>query len=252
MRLLAVRRGGDAATAQIRQRITERVNVLDQEPSTLLGIVLPPMLATVQRGLTQTMNGVGSLDLEIIATAKPRAQQPEAHNQYRAVFQPVALRFPMYLVNLQAALIDPGPVAGLDAAGMAQLQQFETAAVSTGGPIDTLVGAVRNAAQDIQAQVGNWQSDRINVLTIVTMIFLPISFLTGHFGTSFTWLDDQLDSFSAWIVLGVALPLVLVAGSVPLLNSSGYRIPMRCRGRRAGSPTHGRGTPDNLPPADQP
>ena len=85
--------------------------------------------------------------------------------------------------------------------------------------------AIRNAAQDIQAQVSAWQGSRINVLTIVTMIFLPISFLTGYFGMNFTWLENQLDSFWMWMLLGVALPILLVVAGVLLLASGGYTVP---------------------------
>lgn len=108
---------------------------------------------------------------------------------------------------------------------MAQMQQFLTAVQGTSGLIGTLDDGIRNAAQDIQAQVSNWQGHRINVLTIVTMIFLPISFLTGYFGMNFTWLDDQLDSFWSYLLLGVVLPIALVLASVVALASNGYTVP---------------------------
>ena len=231
-RLVTLRSGGDTAIAGIRERVSERVDVLKQDPSTLVGVVLQLMLATVQTGLTRTMIGVGTLDMEIIATATPKQQQTQQLNAYRTAFAPLALRFPMYLVNVQASLIDPGTVAGLDAAGMAQMQQFLTSAQSTNGLIDNLADAIRNAAQDIQAQVSTWQGNRINVLTIVTMIFLPISFLTGYFGMNFTWLDNQLDSAASWIILGVGLPVLLVAVSVALLATSGYDVPRILRRKR--------------------
>ena len=225
LRLVTVRNAGDIAIAGIRQRITERVDVLRKDPSTLLGVVLQLMLASVQRGLTRTMIGVGTLDMEIIATATPKPDQTAQLNAFRTAFQPLALRFPMYVVNVQASLIDPGTVAGLDADGMGQMQQFLSAVQATSGLIDNLAGGIRNAAQDIQAQVSTWQGNRINVLTIVTMIFLPISFLTGYFGMNFTWLDNQLNSFWSWILLGVALPILLIAVCVYLLATSGYTVP---------------------------
>jgi Mg2+ and Co2+ transporter CorA len=235
-RLVTVRSGGDAAIAQIRTLVTARDAVLTGDSSTLLGVVLQLMLATVQRGLTKTMIGIGSLDMEIIATDTPKKAQTQALNAYRTAFAPLALRFPMYLVNVQASLIDPGSVAGLNAGGMAQMQQFLTSAQSTNGLIDNLAGAIRNAAQDIQAQVSTWQGNRINVLTIVTMLFLPISFLTGYFGMNFTWLEDQLDSFWSWMLFGVGLPVLLVAVSVAMLATSGYTVPRFLRrGRAAGT-----------------
>jgi Mg2+ and Co2+ transporter CorA len=234
-RLMTVRRAGDAGIAQVRQLVSERVDILKQHPSTLLGVALQLMLATVQRGLTQTMIGLGTLDIEIIATSTPKAEQTQQLNGFRMAIQPLALRFPMYVVNVQASLIDPGTVAGLDADGMTQMQQFLTAVQGTSGLIDNLASAIRDAAQDIQAQVSTWQGDRINVLTIVTMVFLPISFLTGYFGMNFTWLDNQLDSFWSYFLLGIVLPVVLVAVCVSLLATSGYQIPRIFR-RRRGTP----------------
>jgi magnesium transporter len=236
-RLVTVRSGGDTAITQIRSLVTQRQAVLTTDTSTILGVVLQLMLATVQRGLTRTMIDVGALDMEIIATDTPRKDQTERLNAQRTGFAPLALRFPMYLVNVQASLIDPGTVAGLTPAGMAQMQQFLASAQATNGLIDNLADAIRNAAQDIQAQVGTWQGNRINVLTIVTMIFLPISFLTGYFGMNFNWLDDQLNSFWMWMLLGVGLPVLLVVVSVVLLASSGYTVPRILRRKRpAASP----------------
>jgi Mg2+ and Co2+ transporter CorA len=225
MRLVTLRSDGDVAIEQVRTRITERVDVLKEHPSTLLGVVLQLMLASVQRGLTQTMIGVGTLDMEIIATSTPKPEQTQRLNEFRIAFQALALRFPMFVVNVQASLIDPGPVAGMDEQGMAQMQQLLTSVQGTRGLIDTLADGIRNAAQDIQAQVSNWQGNRINVLTIVTMIFLPISFLTGYFGMNFTWLDNQLDSFWSYFLFGVVLPIALVLISVTALATSGYTVP---------------------------
>ena len=235
-RLVTVRSGGDAAITQIKGLVSERSEVLKADSSTLLGIVLQLMLASVQRGLTRTMIGVGTLDVEIIATATPQKDQTQALNNYRTAFSPLALRFPMYLVNVQSSLIDPGTVAGLTSAGMAQLQQFLSSAQDTNGLINNLAGAIRSAAQDIQAQVSTWQGNRINVLTIVTIIFLPISFLTGYFGMNFTWLEDQLNSFWMWMLLGVALPIALVLGCVTLLAAGGYTLPRLRRSKRPAAP----------------
>ena len=224
-RLITVRNGGDTAIADIRQRIGERADILKQDQSTLPGVVLQLMLATVQKGLTRTMIGVGTLDMEIIATTTPEKSQSQQLSAYRNSFAPLALRFPMYLVNVQAALIDPVTVDGLGAGGMDQLKQFLAGAQSTNGLISNLADAVRNTAQDIQAQVSTWQGNRINVLTIVTMIFLPITFLTGYFGMNFAWLDDQLNSFWMWILLGLGLPVLLVVVCISLLATGGYDIP---------------------------
>ena len=98
------------------------------------------------------MIDVGTLDMEIIASSKSTATQSQQLNDYRNAFQPLAVRFPMYQVNVQAALIDPGTVAGLDDAGMRQMQAFLSSVQGTSGLIDSLASSIRNASQDVQAQ----------------------------------------------------------------------------------------------------
>jgi Mg2+ and Co2+ transporter CorA len=240
MRLVTVRSSGDAAVAQVRERITDRVALLTGDPSTLPGVVLQLMLATVQRGLTQTIIDIGALDMEIIATPAPQAGQLQKLNAFRQSMQGIALRFPMYSVNVQTALIDPAPVQGLDDAGKAQLQQFLSSVQGTSGLLSSAADALKSAAQDIQAQVSAWQGNRINVLTIVTMIFLPITFLTGYFGMNFNWLEDQLNSFASWLVLGLLLPIALVLGATALLARKGYAVP---RLRRHAAPRPDGGSP---------
>lgn len=235
MRLVTVRTSGDAAVAQVRQRISERAALLSGDPSTLPGAVLQLMLATVQQGLTQALVEVGALDIEIIATSSPQKAQSAQLSAFRQALQGIAVHFPMYTVNVQTALIDPAPVTGLDDAGKAQLQQFLTSVQGTQDLIRNVTDALKNAAQDLQAQVSNWQSNRINVLTIVTMIFLPITFLTGYFGMNFAWLDDQLESYGSWLLLAVLLPIGLVVASVVLLSRSGYAVPHLLRRLRGSS-----------------
>ncbi len=66
-----------------------------------------------------------------------------------------------------------------------------------------------------------------------------ISFLTGYFGMNFNWLDDQLESFWTWVLLGVGLPILLVVVCVVLLASSGYTVPRLLRRKlpRTSTPT---------------
>ena len=238
-RLVTIRSAGDAAITQVRQRISDRANVLSKDPSTVVGVVLQLFLATVQSGLTELMIKVGALDMKIIETATPDPAQTAALTGFRQQVSDIALRFPMYVINVQSALIDPAPVPGLDDGGMSQLQQFLTACQATEGLITNLLESIKNAAQDIQAQVQNFQGQRINVLTIVTMIFLPITFITGYFGMNFTWLDNQLNSYGSWMVLGVIMPIGLVIGAVFLLGRSGYQLPkvLKRKHRTPSTPT---------------
>ena len=129
-RLVTVRTGGDAAIEQVAGWLQDRSNVVIQHPSTVLGVVLQLMLTTVQRALTQVAVAVGTIDLQIIDATSPQPQLSQQLGALRASFQPVAARFPMYQINVAAALIDPASVAGMEQEGLSELQQFQNAVQS--------------------------------------------------------------------------------------------------------------------------
>lgn len=238
-RLVTIRLGGDKAFAQVQAELALRAGLALHEPSRLLGFVLQAMQTTLQQSLTTLTIQVGVLDMEIITTNDPSPPQNQALVEYRQQLQPLVTRFPSYLINVTSALLDPDTITVTDQAGIKELQSFATIASSTEGMINTLVGAIRNAVQDLQGQVANWQGQRINQLTVVTIIFLPITFLTGYFGMNFQWIDNLIVGEVAYLTLGVALPIALLAGSVIWLVRRGYRVSLKPRARRqksSGSP----------------
>jgi Mg2+ and Co2+ transporter CorA len=56
------------------------------------------------------------------------------------------------------------------------------------------------------AELGQRQGQQISRLTVVSLIFLPITFLTGFFGMNFDWMVARLGSSAAFGALGILLP----------------------------------------------
>jgi Mg2+ and Co2+ transporter CorA len=221
-RLVTVRMAGDQAVATVQREIIERSAFLLSDPSAVLGVVLQMLLVGVQQGLVNLATQVTALDAQILATSNPNNSQSQQLTQLRRTLDPLALRLPAYEVNVTAALIDPQTIPGMSPGGVAQLQAFATQVDSTEKLITYITDSLRNAVQDLQGQVSGWQSNRINQLTIVTIIFLPITFMTGYFGMNFTWLDNQLNSMGAYIFWGVIVPIVIVLGSISILIRKGF------------------------------
>jgi Mg2+ and Co2+ transporter CorA len=54
------------------------------------------------------------------------------------------------------------------------------------------------------------QGEQINRLTLVSVIFLPVTAVTGFFGMNFNWMISALDSEAAFFALGMLLPISMV------------------------------------------
>lgn len=234
--LVTVRFGGDEATAAVIQRLRMRETSVFEEPAVFLGLVLEFILAGVDESLTVLAEDIGSTDAAIIESVSP-AQLGQLR-ALRAEIGPLSRRFPTYSDAVSAACFDPASLPGLDDPGTHYLQSYANRVSDTSGRIQDLVSAIRDAAQDYQTEMGNRQGNRINQLTIVSVVFLPISFLTGYFGMNFQWLDNGITSFWTWMLLGVILPIVTVIVSIAILARLGYIL--RVGSKKADEEIHQR------------
>ncbi|MDQ4019088.1 MAG: hypothetical protein M3188_04535 [Actinomycetota bacterium] len=59
-------------------------------------------------------------------------------------------------------------------------------------------------------------------LAVIVTIFLPLTFVTGSFGPNFGWMVEQVDSWLAFLVLGVGVQLATIAGLVVYFKRQGW------------------------------
>jgi Mg2+ and Co2+ transporter CorA len=71
------------------------------------------------------------------------------------------------------------------------------------------------------AAIAQRQGDQINRLTLVSLIFLPLTFITGFFGMNFGWMNEVIGSAAAVVALGVALPALSVVVTMTWLRRRG-------------------------------
>ena len=82
--------------------------------------------------------------------------------------------------------------------------------------IADLVEGLRDRVRDSLGLYASTNSNRLNEvitrLTVVSTVFLPLTFVVGFFGQNFGWMVDHVDSFTTFLLYGVGgvtVPLVL-------------------------------------------
>ena len=220
--IMTVRFGADRAMDEVRTLMEERGMTLFNHPSVVPGVLLQLVLATVDHRITAISEQIDDVDSDIIEKVSP--DQPLQLRALRSSVGPLARRLPVYADNLSEALVDPGSLPGMDAVGAQYLKAYCDHVTDVVGRVGDAQDALRNAAQDYQTEVGNMQGNRINQLTVVSILFLPVTFLTGYFGMNFQWLDNELMSMGMWLALGVVLPILMVIGSALVLVRHGYTL----------------------------
>ena len=73
--------------------------------------------------------------------------------------------------------------------------------------ISDLVEGLRDRVRDSLGLYASTNSNRLNEvitrLTVVSTVFLPLTFIVGFFGQNFGWMVDHVDSFLTFLIYGV-------------------------------------------------
>jgi len=93
---------------------------------------------------------------------------------------------------------------------------------------------IRDAMASYGTSVSNKQSQIINRLTVISAIFLPLTFLTGFFGMNFQWMIDHIGSEREFLILGIGLFLTTLVVTLSLFRGRGWLS----EGRRKPSPAN--------------
>jgi Mg2+ and Co2+ transporter CorA len=220
--LLTVRSDGDDEIARVREQLQVRGPDLLAHPPSVLGVFLQLVLLRVDACITALSVSVDEADQHILE-GDPTDQLPLLRS-VRSAVQAWDLRLPHYADAVGAVLVDAVGLPGMDDDGAQHLKAYSVHLRDTIQRLHEVAADLRNAAQDYQTVAGNAQGDRINQLTVVSVLFLPVTFLTGYFGMNFQWLDDGIESLGSWLLFGVVLPVAIVAGSAFVLVRRGYSL----------------------------
>ena len=211
--VITVRQGAASDLHGARLRLERRPELLGEGPGAVLWAILDKVVddyAPVVEGLERDIEEVEKTVFSGAAAPTERIYllRREATDFYRAVHPLLApvdgmergaydligagLRHFFRDVGDHLRLVDEEVVAQRDL--LAMILQANMAVVSVA-----------------QNEISVRQNETAKQLTIVAMIFLPLTFITGFFGQNFGWLVDHVSSFWAFAILGLGSLAVSVA-----------------------------------------
>jgi hypothetical protein len=63
---------------------------------------------------------------------------------------------------------------------------------------------------DSATAIAQRQGEQISRLTLVSLIFLPLTAISGFFGMNFNWMINHIESKNAFLAFGIVLPVLSV------------------------------------------
>jgi len=90
--------------------------------------------------------------------------------------------------------------------------------------LNRLIDGIDAAGDSMAKLIDLRLNETIYWLTVVATVFLPLTFVTGFFGMNFGWMVDHIDSFLAFLLLGVGGCVAGAAATVLLVRSRGTPV----------------------------
>lgn len=102
-----------------------------------------------------------------------------------------------------------------------QLRAFSQDVTAVAQSIHSAQDTAAHAIDSYSSLVATTQNKVINRLTTVSMVFLPLTFLTGFFGMNFAYLTDGIADPAPFWLLGIGLQATAIGTALFLLKRSG-------------------------------
>lgn len=214
--------GTPSALDGVRQRLVDTLSTRPDSASAVVAVLLQLLLSTLH-------DAMSAVDAQLETLQRELAQRPASIDYARMSAQTRRLQsiwaeVERYSQAVKSAMIGVEGLSAVDARGAEALASYAE-------QVEDLESRLKERSQwgaemqrDYATAVAHGQSLQISRLTMVSIIFLPITFLTGFFGMNFPWMIHMLGSPAAFAALGLALPVLSVIVAVSWLLSQRRQI----------------------------
>ena len=217
--LLTVRAGAGNAMDRVHRVYGTFRNEIASNPALGLLIVLDDFIASFHPILDQAEQALYELEDQILRT--PREAQLQ---QLATLRQQLSSLHRLWEPQREAVATFSLAVGGVP--GMSEqaehVRDYAERIADLIDKIDDLRQRIRDAMESYGTSVSNRQARIINRLTILSAIFLPLTFLTGFFGMNFQWLIESIASFRVFLILGIGLFVATLVTTLALFHGRGW------------------------------
>jgi Mg2+ and Co2+ transporter CorA len=244
--ILTLWSGDAAALDEIRQQFAERVGGLENSLYHAAGILLQLLLGTLDHAIRSLDLGLDDLRMRLDKDSSSADFASLARRLQK--LQSVVASFNRYSSAVRSAIVGVEAVPGMDARGAAELNDYAEQVEDIEEQLYERRRWMSDMMHDFATTIAQRQGEQINRLTLVSLIFLPVTALTGFFGMNFNWMIGALSSAHAFFALGVLLPILSVVISIAWFKHRGL-IQLRLWPRR---PLATRKAPAEVDPSGSP
>ena len=207
--IVTVWRGGAKELDDIRAQFAERVAAFEDSPYQAAGILLQLLLGTLDY-VTESLD-ISLDDLRLGVDRTSRSDDFAMLTQRLRALQSRGSSFNRYSSAVRSATVGIEALPGMDVRGAAELNDYVEQVEDIGEQLDQRRKWMSDIMHDFATNVAQKQGEQINRLTLVSLIFLPVTALTGFFGMNFDWMVRSLSGVEAFFVLGILLPALCVS-----------------------------------------
>ena len=216
--ILTVWTGDASALNEIRAQFAERVEELEKSPYQAAAIVLQLLLGTLDQASS-------AIDVRLQEFREQLKQNPTTIDLTVLTDRLQRLRsawsaIDRYSTTVRSAIVGIEAL-GIDQRAAAELNNYADQVDDIEHRLNERYQWGADIAQSSAAAIAKRQGEQINRLTVVSLLFLPITFLTGFFGMNFNWMINSLGSPAAFFLLGILLPTASVIVTVLWLKRRG-------------------------------
>jgi len=211
---------GDPRTLDdIRRRLSENMARLEKSPFTAVAILMQLLLGTVHDAVREIDGRLQAFQGQLktgAATLDFAAFEDEVQR-----LQSVWSDIDGYSSAVNTATIGVQALPGVDPRAASELNEYADQVEDLEHRLHVRSRWGQELLHDRASALAQRQSDQISRLTVVSVIFLPLTFLTGFFGMNFPWMVQFIRGFAPFLWLGVAAPILCLITAVWLLRRRG-------------------------------